>query len=98
MKDTRPEKKKEQSGERAARKPSNCGKGFLKNRGRTKIRVCRTKAEEASTHHTARLNTGQKIQGSHDQWLNTKQCRLTLVCRKQGRRHVQLGTLCVRII
>lgn len=32
----------------------------LFNRGKTRIRICRTKAEEAGTHRMARLNTGRE--------------------------------------
>lgn len=38
---------------------ASVGMVFRKNRGKAKTRICGTKAEEAGTHHMARLNTGQ---------------------------------------
>lgn len=72
-------KKKKKKKKQTARKPGNCGNVFLTGK-KQRLGICGTKAEEAGTHHAARLNRRVKIQGSE---------RLAANCKTMQAQHTQ---------
>lgn len=88
--------RKKQNSERAARKLSNCGNGFLMENNKDQDLQDKSRGSQHSSHGQTKYRA--KFREALNQWLTTKQCRLTHIgLEEAGKVACSAGTLGVTL-